>query len=122
MAMVSTTETGVYRDKADYFVNGKKALNATILRQKGRGRVRAVWQGSPWEVDFAMWKFGCIINDGAKWYVELTLADGMKHGMTLNDFLKIEYTEPLHSDKQEPLDFPSGSFRVRSSFKHYGIE
>ena len=47
MATVSTTETGVYRDKADYFVNGKKALNATILRQKGRGRVRAVWQGSP---------------------------------------------------------------------------
>ena len=32
MATVSTTETGVYRDKADYFVNGKKALNATILR------------------------------------------------------------------------------------------
>ena len=90
MATVSTTESGVCRDKADYFVNGKKALNATILRQKGRGRVRAVWQGSPWEVDFAMWKFGCIINDGAKWYVELTLADGMKHGMTLNDFLKIE--------------------------------
>ena len=87
---VSTTETGVYRDKADYFVNGKKAINATVLRQKGRARVRAVWQGSPWAVDFAMWRLGCVINDGAKWYVELTLVDGMKHVMTLNDFLKIE--------------------------------
>jgi hypothetical protein len=83
-------ETGVYIDKADYFVNGKKAINATILRQKGRARVRAVWQGSPWEVALAMWKLGCVINDGVKWYVELTLVDGMKHGMTLNDFLKIE--------------------------------
>ena len=89
MATVSTTETGVYRDKADYFVNGKMVINAPILRQKGRGRVRAVWQGSPWEVALAMWNLGCIINDGTNWSVELTLADGMKHGMTLNDFLKI---------------------------------
>ena len=40
MATVSTTETGVYRDKADYFVNGKMVINATILRQKGRVRAR----------------------------------------------------------------------------------
>ena len=86
---VSTTETSVYKDKDDYFVNGKMVINATILRQKGRVRARAVWQGSPWEVALVMWNLGCVINDGAKWYVELTVSDGMKHGMTLNDFLKI---------------------------------
>lgn len=89
MATVSATETGVYRDNDNYFVNGKKVLNATILRQKGRGRVRAVWQGSPWEVVLAMWKLGCIINDGTNWTVELAFGDGMKRGMTLNDFLKV---------------------------------
>ena len=86
---MNTIETIHWDNNENCYVKGVKVNSATLLRQKGRGRLRAVWQGRPWEVALIIWKFGCVINDGTAWTVELNLANGVKHGMTLKDFLSV---------------------------------